>query len=520
MPGVHLNDIEKRLKKKWDDANAFKNPLLGISIKGQNASLRGISDLIIEFKYPVTVICGKNGVGKTTILSLATLAFNGDKNFQPRGTQGGRRYYTFSDFFYKGPQDSDCHGIEIKWTYKSSNGIRITKRSKKWMRYERRPKVAVQYLGASRIISAMEQRVLRSHFKPGKTEAKSQISSLNEKFLGYLSSVLSREYSQAEELSHKTYHLRVCSTTATYSSFNMGAGEDVLINLLSLIQSMPDNSLCVIEEIELGIHPEALGKLAEVLQAIAMEKRMQFIISSHSEAFIDNLPREARILLCRREASENHITHKLFACPTTRFAMGEISLRSEPEMRVYCEDSFAKEIIQRALPNSVRKRIEVIAFGSKSEFKNIYKWHCLTSKKMKHLLVWDGDVTDQEVNEQLNGVEGVNYCFLHSNGNPERNVIEAIYNSSEGIERCISSFRFEDKEETKSLLCQILSLEDSHNFGYELSQKTGLSEVTVSEKLLEIYASIADKELKKLSDIVELCLSNTESTWVLGNHNR
>ena len=54
----------------------------------------------------------------------------------------------------------------------------------------------------------------------------------------------------------------------------MGAGEDAIIELLSYIQKMPKGSLCIIEEIELGIHPEALAALAEVIQEIAEKKEI------------------------------------------------------------------------------------------------------------------------------------------------------------------------------------------------------------------------------------------------------
>ena len=49
--------------------------LRSISIKGR-PGLRGIQDLSINFNYPLTVISGKNGCGKTTALALAALGFH------------------------------------------------------------------------------------------------------------------------------------------------------------------------------------------------------------------------------------------------------------------------------------------------------------------------------------------------------------------------------------------------------------------------------------------------------------
>jgi len=101
MPGAHLNSSECRLLKWWKNSNNFPYPILKqISIKG-DPGLRSIKDLSIEFKYPLTVICGKNGVGKTTILALAALAYHSPEEHYPKNTLRKPRirenftYYTF-----------------------------------------------------------------------------------------------------------------------------------------------------------------------------------------------------------------------------------------------------------------------------------------------------------------------------------------------------------------------------------------------------------------------------------------
>jgi ABC-type transport system involved in cytochrome bd biosynthesis fused ATPase/permease subunit len=75
MPGTRLSITEKKLKRWWDSTPDQPHACLSaITVKG-SPGLRGISDLELVFKYPISVICGRNGAGKSTILALAALAF-------------------------------------------------------------------------------------------------------------------------------------------------------------------------------------------------------------------------------------------------------------------------------------------------------------------------------------------------------------------------------------------------------------------------------------------------------------
>jgi predicted ATPase len=48
-----------------------------------------------------------------------------------------------------------------------------------------------------------------------------------------------------------------------------------------ILQERLDGSLIVIEEIELGFHPETLIRLAKHLQEIILKKKLQAVVSTH-----------------------------------------------------------------------------------------------------------------------------------------------------------------------------------------------------------------------------------------------
>jgi hypothetical protein len=295
MPGLRLNDTERNLLDWWQNSQSFSYPILrGISING-DPGLRGIQELSIDFNYPLTVVCGKNGCGKTTALALAAWGFHSPPEHFPINARRRPRqkenftYYTFRDFFFKGPNDPDITAVEVCWHYDGAKVIRIQKRSDKWMRYERRPQRPVHYLGILRSVPAIEQNVLRFHFG-GKWKGK-EIKALNPEFCARVTDIMGRKYDEAEIMSSSVYSIRGCRSGNPYSSFNMGSGEDVLIHLMHILQECLNGSLIVIEEIELGFHPAALIRLAKHLQEITLKKKLQVIVSTHSSHFIDNVPK-------------------------------------------------------------------------------------------------------------------------------------------------------------------------------------------------------------------------------------
>ncbi len=334
MPGTRLNDSERRLLNWWNSA-AANGFLESIEVEGADgAGLRGIRSAHIKFSYPVTVISGKNGSGKSTILALCALAFHGSKASPSRNSRNGK-YYTFQDFFFKGNGDPDISGVKITWNYKGSqNPLKIKKKSDKWMHYERRPSKPVHFIGISRCIPAFEQSALRSHF--GSNKRQQQPQTVNNSAKKYISAILGKSYKSAETMASSKYKIRSCSSDATYTSFNMGTGEDIVIELISSLFSTPEMSLVVIEELEVGLHPSAQKELAQALPKIAKERKLQIIISSHSEYIIDNLPRESRIVI-ERGKKEHHIQYK----PSTRSALNNLTNTTNSELLIFCEDEFA-----------------------------------------------------------------------------------------------------------------------------------------------------------------------------------
>ena len=81
---------------EWFTKDASKATLMRLEIA--DGEIRGLSDLKIQFRYPITAVSGKNGTGKSTILACVACGFhNKSTGFRPLNRR--LSYYTFSDFF-------------------------------------------------------------------------------------------------------------------------------------------------------------------------------------------------------------------------------------------------------------------------------------------------------------------------------------------------------------------------------------------------------------------------------------
>lgn len=505
MPGKRLNDKERKSIKWWQstDPTGF---LEEIEINGNGGSgLRGINSIKVRFDAPVTVISGKNGAGKSTILSLSALAFHGTSAFPAKNSRNGK-YYTFQDFFFKGHSDPNITGVEISWKYKNiSQPLTIKKRSDKWMRYERRPKRPVYFIGISRCVPAIEQSVLRGHF--GKQSKSHKQKPLTPDAISHISEILGRKYESAETRESSKYKLRSCRNGASYTSFNMGTGEDIVIDLLSTLYTAETNSLIIIEEIELGLHPSAQKKLAQSLPKIALDKKIQIIISSHSEYIIDNLPRESRLFIEKGEP-EHFVNYR----PSTRTALSSLTNDSQAELLIFCEDEFAKSLIQSALPQHLRRRVHIVPTGADSELIASVTHHNRAGHKHKTLVIWDGDVSFTKIKkwatEELKKNPSLHLVFTKLPGHtpPEAWMIDKLLSSSEAVDEFTSRFQLNGPDETKDILLEALVNIDHHSLSDTISRRTNTAAEYTKVTTTQITTQMFGSEFTHLTELVSSIL--------------
>ena len=383
------------LAKKWETPY-FNQKLKSITLN--EVGLRGVKNTTIEFNYPITAIAGANGIGKTTILQLiACLYHNNETAHKPyrfSNAKNAKSYYTFRDFFihFRGEDKSEGSEISYEFIQGKKRGSHTLKKGQNWSSYNRRPQRVTDFYGVSRIIPANEFNMFKNTF--ASSTASFTTRSLSAQSTEMIKNVLNKpldsvDVNSSSKLANFEFNHIHLTTGLSYSNFNMGAGEEVIVSLISRMSALPNSSIVLIEELELGLHPKAQKVLMEKLFQIVYDKQLQLIFTTHSPFLFDVLPPQGRILL-RKPSNKLEVIYK----PSSSLAFSELTGETLKELTVYVEDKVAKLMLETLLDSATRKRVYIVDVGSRENVVRMVGAHYRNQKLGKAVGVPDGDLTE------------------------------------------------------------------------------------------------------------------------------
>ncbi|MEQ8599606.1 MAG: AAA family ATPase [Devosia sp.] len=129
-----------------------------------------------------------------------------------------------------------------------------------------------------------------------------------------------------------------------HSEKSFSLGELCVLKLIDGIRGCPNQSLVLIDELEIALHPRAQIQLYRYIESVAQTKQLTVIFSTHSVSLIKSIPRNKLMFMERDEAGDVTIVRGCF--PT--YAIGNITLGEEkaPDTALYVEDDVAKAIVE------------------------------------------------------------------------------------------------------------------------------------------------------------------------------
>lgn len=383
--------------RKWF-TNSLEHALLR-KVALEHGRLRSLSSFEIKIDYPLLAIAGRNGSGKSTLLAMIACAYHSDED---KHIMSGKRkpYYTFADFFIQHSDEVPQEGIAIgyyiahnSWkpakTVPTGKGIgkqvRSKKKGGKWNNYDKRVERQVIFLGIERIVPHSEKSQSKSYaklfiFNGDELGCENEIR----ENVGY---ILNKEYGDFKFVSHSRYRLPIVTYEGkTISGFNMGAGENALFEIFSILYSAKPGALIIVDEIELGLHAEAQVKLIERLKLASHKRKLQIIFTTHSDIIFGCIPDDARVYI-ENINSKTIINTEI----SPEYAFGKLSSENSQELDVLVEDVVAAKLLSNILPSSIRSRLQIEVIGSASSLARQMAAIFQRGMKNKVITVFDGD---------------------------------------------------------------------------------------------------------------------------------
>lgn len=504
---------------RWFQNDDTKASLKSVQLK--KGRLRGVFPFEMIFNYPIAAIAGKNGSGKSTILSMIACAFhNNSKGFKHHSRKNS--YYTFSDFFIQSSDEISPSGIIIRYQILHNNwrkskrfpdGVgegyqrRIKKRGGRWNNYASRVNRNVIYFGIERVVPHYEKSVSISYRKTFKRGEDAGWERDVRKIVGR---ILSKKYEKFWYKKYSKHKLPVVKSGGEiYSGFNMGAGENALFDIFSTILSCDEGLLIIIDEIELGLHEKAQKKFIIELNKICEKRHIQVVCTTHSPVILENLPPEGRFYI--EQFKKNTV---ITPAISSLYACGKLSGENSNELDIYVEDEVAECIVESTLSNEVRHRVNIIPIGSSTA---IVRQMVARNKEFKNgecVAIFDGDKS-KELNKLkslfLKSMESYNkdktaplkewfsdrVSFLHSNYWPEKWLILQL---SEGSEELEETFKTDNDEFIQ--MVEEAQEAKKHSEIYTLANELSLDETFVLKTITNWVAAQNPDAFEKSQNLI------------------
>jgi hypothetical protein len=181
----------------------------------------------------------------------------------------------------------------------------------------------------------------------------------------------------------------------------MGAGEQRILKILSTVFEAKENTLILIDELDLLLHEDAFQRTIEVLIARAQQKQLQIVFTTHRETVL----KKSGSINIRYLYRSGSVTKALEQ--VTADALSKLTGELDKSIIIYVEDRLSSRIIKKISQNlRISRHIKTIQFGTAQNGFSVSAGAVVTNPEKHIVCVLDGDVyrTEQEKVEQIRKV--------------------------------------------------------------------------------------------------------------------
>jgi energy-coupling factor transporter ATP-binding protein EcfA2 len=338
-------------------------------------NLRHINRLTFEVPSAgVYLLTGANGSGKTSL--LACLRRIGHRNAFQRHFATSKKSM-FLDSLEGAEVAYSINGQEVTYAYAGERWVPRPRSQNRLLQTFGYPSVI--YVGATaERITAREEDFRTGRARPAPPEL---IAAAN-RILGTQRFDALRTVNVAPGSGQSAFVLQV-GTQGTRNKYtserNFSLGELCILKLVRDLMDCANNSLVLIDELELALHPRAQIELFSYLEEMQQLKHLTIIFSTHSVTLLKRVRRNQIILL---EAQADRNVASTVGCYPT-YALGSIAYEEEraPDAVIYVEDEVAFTVTETLVQLTISSRfndqprlfpvVHVVPIG---DFLNVVKF--------------------------------------------------------------------------------------------------------------------------------------------------
>ncbi|OCH48967.1 ATP-dependent nuclease [Aliivibrio fischeri] len=451
---------EAKIKDYWSRVGRFQdfNNIIS-SISLQSAGRYSLSNIKVD--SAITAICGRNGLGKTTLLKIFYKALSKDTNFDVKNTIA---------------DEISSVNFEIK---RNGKVINILGNDDKAL-------PNVEYFDGSHFLHTINRECLDSPSKNGWVNGGNKIEIPSDE-LSVIKLITGKKYEHFNvwEIGHIIEdtifpYFNVTLDGHEYSNENMGQGEHKLLLLWWKMYSAKKNAFLLIEEPEAYVCPSSQKKMMDMIAYHASKKKINIIMTTHSEHILSKQKIGSINILKKKGRDKFEV---IPAYNNTRY-LTALGLSSEYQQVLFVEDEFAKlmlELILKSFDEHSYKISLIQNLCGESNIQMLTK-HYRGASHFNYLAVYDGD--QRGVNENFE--PWINKVYLPSKSNlaPEKDVIDCILSNVETFSSKINLSSELLEEKIFDLVC------DHHDWFKELSKQIGKNAEGLKFEAIQLWIEL------------------------------
>lgn len=227
----------------------------------------------------------------------------------------------------------------------------------------------------------------------------SSVIKLTDDELLWVNRILGKSYIAAKIINHDLYNNDGYSIVFTnsdkrYTEAVAGSGEVSVVNCVVKVLKASRNSLILLDEPEVSLHPGAQIELRNLLLSSIRQYGHQVVLSTHSEHFVHGLPNNA-VKLFQYSAIESRYEVLNECSPQQAFL--RLGVNSFHKKKIYVEDKLAQVLVEEAIKeidSELLQSFHVIPYpgGAATIVDNLLVQFLIDLDTNNDIVILDGDM--------------------------------------------------------------------------------------------------------------------------------